>query len=82
MVSCMGDRVEAMKVKEYQNSVHKDMAQSQISCDCTEHCWLVANNFIKDNGNMQIAVSPKYLYEEYSITLWMVSILQELCELQ
>ena len=53
----MGDRVEAVKVEEYLNSVHTDMAQSQISCDCTEHCSLVSNNFIKDNGNIQITFS-------------------------
>ena len=58
------------------------MAQSQISCDCTERCSLVSNNLIKDNGNIWIALSCYYLYEEYSITLWIVSILQELCELQ
>ena len=52
MVSCMGDRVEAVKVKEHYNSVHKDMAPSQISCDCTELCSLVSNNFIKDNGSI------------------------------
>ena len=34
-----------MKVKEYWNSVHKDMAQSQISCDGTERCSFVSNNY-------------------------------------